>query len=42
MKTHFHIIIALLFSASTFAIQNKVDLIPADNFKTTVNNQQTA
>jgi aldose 1-epimerase len=42
MKTHFHIIIALLFSASTFAIQNKVELIPADNFKTTVNNQQTA
>jgi len=42
MKTHFHIIIAILFSASTFAIQNKVELIPADNFKTTVNNQQTA
>jgi len=42
MRTHFFIILALLFSASTFAIQNKVELIPADNFKTTVNNQQTA
>ncbi len=42
MKLNYLIITALIFSASTFAIQNKVELIPADNFKTTVNNQQTA
>jgi len=42
MKTHFLILLALLFSASILAKQNNVKPIPADHFKTTVNNQQTA
>jgi aldose 1-epimerase len=42
MKIHLVVILALSFSASTFAKQNKIEQIPANNFKTEINGKQTA